>query len=242
MNLDEFQVILVDSEYTPRNGDLPDVLCLVAKNLQTGQVWRVWRDECRARRTAPYPCDDGALIVAYNAMSELVTHLSLGWPLPQRTICLMAEYRVLSNRDFGKHSRVPAFGLVDALHRFNLTHLAPGDKGGWQQRCIRGDSFAAPEDRAGLLNYCEQDVNAGEVLWNVIRPRRGLAARHVQATRQLLRKLLVGRITFSPDREAGAGVIRFRGQGTLQPIIGRLELQGVQGLVAPTGFEPVFQP
>jgi site-specific DNA recombinase len=68
---------------------------------------------------------------------------------------------------------------------------------------------------------------------------RGLAAKHVQATRQLLRKLLVGRITFSPD---GPGIIRFRGAGTLAPIIGMLELQGVPGLVAPTGFEPVFQP
>ena len=64
---------------------------------------------------------------------------------------------------------------------------------------------------------------------------RGLAARHVQATRQLLRKLLVGRLTFSPD-DGQIGVIHFKGQGTLAPIIGRLELQGVQGLVAPTGF------
>jgi site-specific DNA recombinase len=67
---------------------------------------------------------------------------------------------------------------------------------------------------------------------------RGLAGRHVAATRQLLRKLLVGRITFTPER---AGVVRFRGEGTLAPIIGRLELQAVQGLVAPTGFEPVFE-
>ena len=64
---------------------------------------------------------------------------------------------------------------------------------------------------------------------------RGLAAKHVQATRQLLRKLLVGRITFNPD-VAQPGVIRFRGEGTLAPIIGMLELQGVPGLVAPTGF------
>jgi DNA invertase Pin-like site-specific DNA recombinase len=65
---------------------------------------------------------------------------------------------------------------------------------------------------------------------------RGLAGRHVQATRQLLRKLLVGRITFSPDAAAGPGVIRFRGEGTLAPIIGRLQFQGVQALVAPTGL------
>jgi hypothetical protein len=67
---------------------------------------------------------------------------------------------------------------------------------------------------------------------------RGLAGRHVGATRQLLRKLLVGRITFTPERE---GVVRFRGEGTLAPIIGLLAIQGVPAGVAPTGFEPVFK-
>lgn len=63
---------------------------------------------------------------------------------------------------------------------------------------------------------------------------RGLAGRHVAATRQLLRKLLVGRITFTPER---AGVVRFRGEGTLSPIIGLLAIQGLQAGVAPTGFD-----
>ena len=58
------------------------------------------------------------------------------------------------------------------------------------------------------------------------------------ATRQLLRKLLRTRLTFSPDPER-PGVVRFRGEGTLAPIIGMLTIQGVQGLVAPMGFEPV---
>jgi site-specific DNA recombinase len=46
---------------------------------------------------------------------------------------------------------------------------------------------------------------------------KGLASRHVQVTRQLLRKLLIGRLTFTPGDQ---GVIRFSGQGTLSPIIG----------------------
>ncbi len=100
------------------------------------------------------------------------------------------------------------------------------------------------------LTRLDRQATVAPLDLDALRPRitalladwRGLAAKHVQATRQLLRKLLVGRITFSPDPDAGAGVIRFRGQGTLAPILGRLELQGVQGLVDTTGFEPVFQP
>jgi DNA polymerase family A len=170
VKLDDRQIIFSDSEYTPRNGDLPKVICVVSKNLATGEVWRTWREECYARPAAPYPCDDSAILVSFNAMAELVTHLSLGWLLPPLVIDLMAEYRRLTNKDFGKHSRVPAFSLVDALHRFNLTHLVPVDKSRWQQRCIDGDTFESPEDRVGLLNYCEQDVLSTEGLWNAMRP------------------------------------------------------------------------
>jgi site-specific DNA recombinase len=69
---------------------------------------------------------------------------------------------------------------------------------------------------------------------------RGLAARHVQQTRQLLRKLLVGRLRFTPD--PATGTVRFQGEGTLGPLVGMLQLPQLPTLVAPTGFEPVFQP
>jgi hypothetical protein len=69
---------------------------------------------------------------------------------------------------------------------------------------------------------------------------RGLAARHVQQTRQLLRKLLVGRLRFTPD--PAAGIVRLQGEGTLGPLVGMLQLPLLPALVAPTGFEPVFQP
>jgi hypothetical protein len=171
VKLDDFRIILVDSEYTPRRGELPDVICGVAKDVRSGETWRVWRDECRARRIAPYPHDRDTIVVGFNVMSELITHLALGWPLPARAICLMGEFRVISNRDFGKHAKVPAFGLVDALHHFGLTRLIPVDKAGWQDRCIRGDSFDSADDREGLLAYCEQDVIATEGLWRILRSR-----------------------------------------------------------------------
>jgi hypothetical protein len=68
---------------------------------------------------------------------------------------------------------------------------------------------------------------------------RGLAAKHVQATRQLLRKLLVGRLTFTPQPAHGPGVIRFTGEGTLGPVVGMLPFRGVQGLVELRGLEPL---
>ena len=66
---------------------------------------------------------------------------------------------------------------------------------------------------------------------------QGLAARHVGQARQLLRKLLVGRLQFVP---LGAGLVRFTGEGTLAPLVGRLEFSGVPASVTPAGFEPAI--
>ncbi len=66
---------------------------------------------------------------------------------------------------------------------------------------------------------------------------RGLLRRQVVQSRQILRKLLVGRIVF---RQREDGAYEFSGQASL----GRI-LAGVvctKAGVAPTGFEPVFQP
>ena len=68
---------------------------------------------------------------------------------------------------------------------------------------------------------------------------RGLAARHVQQTRQLLRKLLVGRLQFLPV-PTDPSCVRFRGEGTLAPLLGALQLSGVPAGVTPAGFEPAI--
>jgi site-specific DNA recombinase len=66
----------------------------------------------------------------------------------------------------------------------------------------------------------------------------GLASRHVSQTRQLLRKLLVGRLRFEP---LGDGLVRFTGEGTLAPVLGSLHCSALPAGVAPRGLEPVFQ-
>ena len=52
---------------------------------------------------------------------------------------------------------------------------------------------------------------------------KNFAARHVGQTRQLLRKLLVGRLRFEP---VGEGLVRFTGKATLAPVPSTLEILG----------------
>ena len=100
---------------------------------------------------------------------------------------------------------------------------------------------ALQEELAGLeglrpvsardLQDIQRDVEGRLTDW------RGLLRRQVVQSRQILRKLLVGRIVFRQREDA---VYEFSGQVSL----GRL-LAGIvctKAGVAPTGFEPVFQP
>jgi hypothetical protein len=66
---------------------------------------------------------------------------------------------------------------------------------------------------------------------------RGLLTRQVVQSRQILKKLLVGRIVFRPRDD---GTYEFSGRATLGRIIAGLAC--TKTVVAPTGFEPVFQP
>jgi site-specific DNA recombinase len=65
---------------------------------------------------------------------------------------------------------------------------------------------------------------------------RGLLTKHVAQARQILRKLIDGRLRFRPE---GRGFV-FEGTGRLEPILSGTVLP--KAVVAPTGFEPVLWP
>ena len=58
---------------------------------------------------------------------------------------------------------------------------------------------------------------------------------HVYQAQQVLRRLVKGRLTFTPTSN---GTYKFCGVGTVQPVLARV----VQNMASPTGFEPVFWP
>ncbi len=96
-----------------------------------------------------------------------------------------------------------------------------------------------PEELAGLEGLRQASALDLRQLERQVEGRladsRGLLTRHVTRARQILKKLVVGRIVFRP---VGDGAYEFTGQAT----VGRL-LSGLvrpKAVVSPTGFEPVF--
>ena len=65
-----------DFEFISRPGDRPDVVCLVARELRSGQTFRLWRNELGKR--PPYQTNHRALFVSFVANAECACHLALG--------------------------------------------------------------------------------------------------------------------------------------------------------------------
>lgn len=166
----------VDFEFTAHPGEKPQPICMVAKELKTGQVMRLSGDELLSIRAPPYPTGDSSLVVAYFASAEMSCHLALGWPMPTRLLDLYTEYRCTTN---GRDLVCAERGLLGALATFGLPAIEAAEKDSMRQLAIRGGPFTASE-HAALLDYCESDVIAVERLLTVMLP-------HIDLPRAILR-------------------------------------------------------
>ncbi len=94
-------------------------------------------------------------------------------------------------------------------------------------------------DRAGNLTSAEIQHE----LRDRLKAWRELLCRQVAQARQILRKLLVGRLTFTPDTDEKGTFFAFKGQGSLGRVLEGLVAQPshsplVQAIASPWGFEP----
>jgi hypothetical protein len=155
-------VVVCDFEYEVADGELPDVLCMVAHvlevNLQCVRTIRMWRGEFGA--APPFDIGPDTLFVAYSAWAELTCFTTLGWKFPthvfdQHTAYLAASNILLPHNpdEVRKRQRKR---LPDACRAYGIK--------GWEQ--IDKDSIAKDigEGRwrdygqAAVYDYCEEDV------------------------------------------------------------------------------------
>jgi DNA polymerase I len=148
------EIVLADFEFYGREGNRPTVVCLVAYELRSGRRFRLWQDQLGAK--PPYRIDSRSLFVAFYASAELTCHLALGWELPRNIFDPFTEFRCLTNTsdDFQ-----PAASLLDALDHFHLDSISTRAKEFWRDVVMRGPPWT-DEERAGILEYCESDVQS----------------------------------------------------------------------------------
>lgn len=153
--LDFREVVCVDFEFSGPPGEQQRPICVVAHELVSGKRLRIWEDDLRQLKTAPYPTDPDCLFVAYYASAEIGCHLVLGWEPPERVLDLYTEFRSITN---GK-TLPSGSGLIGALTFFGLDAMGSLEKEANRKLALRGGP-RTPTEMAALLDYCEKDVEA----------------------------------------------------------------------------------
>ena len=149
------EVWLVDFEFQALPGENPQVICLVAREFESGRLLRLWQDEIGRLHRPPYSTDSQSLFVAYYASAECGCHLALDWPQPEQVLDLYTEFRVLTNG-----LKPPCGnGLLGALAWFGLDSLGADGKTEMRELALRGGPWTQAE-RQALLEYCQSDVDA----------------------------------------------------------------------------------
>ena len=153
------EVWLADFEFQALSGERPRVECLVAHELFSRRTIRLWEDDLYQLKAAPYSCKAESLFVGYFISAEMSCHLALGWPMPINVLDLFTEFIVLWNGrqfPFGK-------SLLGALATFNLPGVDAIEKKEMRDLALRGAPWT-DDERAALLDYCENDVIALRIL------------------------------------------------------------------------------
>lgn len=156
---------VADFEYTQATGELPSPVCLVARELKSGRVLRVFGEDLLRMERAPFATDKDALFVSYYAPAEISCFLVLGWPVPERIVDCYAEFRNLTNGNPPPHGN----GLLGAMAFFGLNCIDVAEKDEMRELAIRGGPYS-PDEASALLEYCESDVNGLAALFDRMWP------------------------------------------------------------------------
>jgi hypothetical protein len=179
------EIVVLDSEFQAPDGERPNPLCMVAAELNSGQVHTLWREALHELRSPPFDIGCDTLVCAFFASAEMGCFLELGWQRPKNLLCLYAEDRAATNgllpRIKGQHS------LITACTRRGIPVMLGADKAGMRDLILSRDWWS-PEEMKDILRYCRADVDAtakllgsmdkaGEIDW----PRALLRGRYTFA-------------------------------------------------------------
>jgi DNA polymerase-1 len=155
-------IVVCDFEYEIADGDLPNVLCMVAhvldQNLQHVRTIKLWRGDFG--KEPPFDIGPDTLFVAYSAWAELTVFMTLGWKFPQHVFDLHTAYLAVSNillpYDPDEKRKKPRKRLPDACRAYVIEGWERVDKDS-----MGGDIGVGNWEKYGrdkVFSYCEEDV------------------------------------------------------------------------------------
>lgn len=149
------QIWLVDFEFHSPDGSNPTPICMIAREVFSGKLIRLWHLELNTLRECPFSTNDKSLVVAFAAAAEWSCFLQLGWGQPRRALDLMFEYRALSNG-----TGITGDSLLAVLPRYGISAMEAAEKDHFRNLCISGEALRPGfAEKDALLDYCQEDVD-----------------------------------------------------------------------------------
>ena len=156
-------IVVEDFEFHQPPGDcVREVAAYTALEVLTGrEVSYKWRD-LPAR--PPFGCDPNTLRVAFYASAEWQCYARLGWPLPQASVDLYAEHRLLENtldinsRNAARLNSKKGFGLLAACIEYGIKTMDADSKELFRDIAIAGPDVWTPQALEKLVEYNRADV------------------------------------------------------------------------------------
>ena len=168
------EIWMADFEFVVGGGERPRPVCMVAEEFWSGRQIRLWEDDLRRLKAAPFNTGPNACFIAYFASAEFGCFLALGWPLPTNTIDLFAEHRVMTNGTLLPHGN----SLLGAARHFGVDTIGADEKETMRDLIMAGGPWSSAQ-REAILEYCASDVD-------LLRPLLAAMAPKLAATQQRL--------------------------------------------------------
>jgi DNA polymerase family A len=161
-------IVVCDFEYEAADGELPNVLCMVAyvldENLQHVRTIRLWRGEFGS--APPFDIGDDTLFVAYSAWAEMTCFMTLGWRFPEHIFDQHTAFLVASNillpHDPDETRKRERKRLSDACRAYGVEGWERIDKETIAKDI--GEGRWRDHGQPAVFEYCEEDVRASTLL------------------------------------------------------------------------------
>ena len=139
--LKRFRTIWVtDFEFGQSKDLLPEIRCMTAHEMRSGERAAFWEDTLLEMPEAPFDLGENALAVVFYGLAEINCFAQLGWQYPENLIDLYAECRCKWNG-----VQLEGSGLINFAKRLGV--IAPDEvhKDGMRNLALRGGSYSEEE-------------------------------------------------------------------------------------------------
>jgi DNA polymerase-1 len=143
---------VIDFEFGQSKDLLPEIRCMTAHEMRSGERAAFWEDTLLEMPEAPFDLGENALAIVFYGLAEINCFAQLGWQYPENLIDLYAECRCNWSG-----VQLEGSGLINFAKRLGI--IAPDEvhKDGMRSLALRGGSYSE-EEKSDLIGYCEEDV------------------------------------------------------------------------------------